>query len=160
MTRPVGDEAKRLGRAIVFVHQHDQKITNPLARAEVEILLLTGRAMDFAARLKGHQSLVTLTHDLVHQYAMYAGLGGLELTNIVLPALKRADLIDYAMDPQGRILRLEEFVGVSATVAEQTAQLLNSLSPRRSDLAFLHSVEVGAIAPLAQSVTNYGVRQL
>jgi hypothetical protein len=97
------------------------------------------------------QSLVTLTHDLVHQYAMYAGLGGLELTNIVLPALRRADLIDYAMDPQGRILRLEEFVGVSATVAEQTAQLLNSLSPRRSDLAFLHSVEVGAIAPLAQS---------
>jgi hypothetical protein len=135
----------------VFVHQHDQKITNPLARAEVEILLLTGRAMDFAARLKGHQSLVALTHDLVHQYAKYAGLGSLELTTTVLPALKRADLIDYTLDPQGRILRLDEFVGVSAAVTEQTVQLLNTLSPRRSDLAFLHSVEVGAIAPLARS---------
>ncbi len=135
----------------MFVHQHDQKITDPLVRAEVEILLLTGKAMDFAARLKGHQSLVTLTHELVHRYARYAGLGGLELTNTVLPALKRANLVDYALDAQGRILRLDEFVGVSATVTEQTVELLNSLSPRRSDLAFLHSVEVGAIAPLAQS---------
>jgi len=146
-----GDEAKRLGRAVVFVHQHDQKITDPRIRAEVESLLLTGKAMDFAARLKGHQSLVTLTHDLVHQYAKYAGLGSLELTNTVLPALKRADLIDYTLDPQGRILRLDEFVGVSATVTEQTVQLLNVLGPQRSDLAFLHSVEVGAIAPLAMS---------
>jgi hypothetical protein len=145
------DDVKRLGRAIVFVHQHDPKITNPLTRAEVEILLLTGRAMDFAARLKGHQALVTLTHELVHKYAKYAGLGALELTNTVLPALKKADLIDYSVNPQGRIVRLEEFVGVTATVVEQTVQLLNSFSPQRSDLAFLHSVEVGAIAPLAQS---------
>jgi hypothetical protein len=92
-----------------------------------------------------------LTHELVHQYAKYAGLGGLELTTTVLPALKKADLIDYTVDSQGRIARLDEFVGVSATVTEQTVQLLNTLSPRRSDLAFLHSVEIGAIAPLAQS---------
>jgi hypothetical protein len=135
----------------VFVHQHDQKITNPLVRAEVEVLLLTGRAMDFAARLKGHQGLVVLTHDLVYQYAKCAGLGGLELTDTVLPALKRADLVDYILDPQGRILRTEEFVGVSASVVEQTVQLLRSLSPERSDLAFLHSVEIGAIALLAKS---------
>jgi hypothetical protein len=138
-------------------------IRRSLARAEVEILLVTGRAMDFAARLKGHQSLVTLTHDLVHQFAKYAGLGGLELTGTVRPALKRADLIGYTLDQQGRILRLEEFVGVSATVTEQTAQLLNSLSPRRSDLAFLHSVEVGAIAPLGlnqhlQEIVKRGFR--
>ncbi len=82
------DEGKRLGRAVVFVHQHDHKITDPLVRAEVEILLLTGKAMDFAARLKGHQSLVVLTHELVVSYAKHAGLGGLELTNTVLPALK------------------------------------------------------------------------
>ncbi len=29
------DEGKRLGRAVVFVHQHDHKITDPLVRAEV-----------------------------------------------------------------------------------------------------------------------------
>jgi hypothetical protein len=145
------DNVKRLGRAIVFVHQHDQKIVNPLTRAEVEVLLLTGRAMDFAARIKGHQALVPLTHELVYQYAKYAGLGAVELTTTVLPALQKADLIDYTADPQGRIIRFEEFVGVSATVTEQTVYLLNSLSPQRSDLAFLHSVEVGAIAPLAMS---------
>jgi hypothetical protein len=148
---PSTDNVKRYGRAIVFVHQHDQQITNPVTRAEVEILLLTGRAMDFAARVKGHNRLVTLTHELVHEYAKYAGLGSYELTNTVLPALKNAGLIDYALDAQGRITRFEEFVGVTATVTEQTVQLLNTLSPQRSDLAFLQSVEIGAIAPLAMS---------
>jgi hypothetical protein len=145
------DEVKRLGRAVVFVHQHDHKITDPLVRAEVEILLLTGKAMDFAARLKGHQSLVVLTHKLVVSYAKHAGLGGLELTNTVLPALKNAGLIDYHIDAANRISKLEEYVGVSATVTEQTVALLDSLGPQRSDLAFLHSVEIGAIAPLAAS---------
>ncbi len=145
------DEGKRLGRAVVFVHQHDHKITDPLVRAEVEILLLTGKAMDFAARLKGHQSLVVLTHELVVSYAKHAGLGGLELTNTVLPALKNAGLIDYRIDAANRISNLEEYVGVSATVTEQTVALLDSLGPQRSDLAFLPSVEIGAIAPLAAS---------
>ena len=107
--------------------------------------------MDFAARLKGHQSLVVLTHELVVSYAKHAGLGGLELTNTVLPALKNAGLIDYRIDAANRISNLEEYVGVSATVTEQTVALLDSLGPQRSDLAFLHSVEIGAIAPLAAS---------
>lgn len=145
------DEAKRLGRAIVFVHQHDEKIQGPLVRAEVEILLLTGKAMDFAARLKGHYKLVILTHDLVLKYAQQAGIGGLELMSTVLPALKRAGLIDYGVDTQGRITQLDEFIGVSATVTEQTVMLLDSLSPSRADLAFLNSVEIGALAPLSQS---------
>ncbi|MGO3327660.1 hypothetical protein [Gordonia sp. (in: high G+C Gram-positive bacteria)] len=145
------DEVKRLGRAVVFVHQHDHKITGPLVRAEVEVLLLTGKAMDFAARLKGHQNLVLLTHDLVVSYAKHAGLGGLELINTVLPALKNTGLIDYRVDDANRISSLEEYVGVSASVTEQTVALLESLRPHRSDLAFLHSVEIGAIAPLAAS---------
>jgi hypothetical protein len=151
MAIPAGDDTKRLGRAVVFVHQHDHKITNPLIRAQVEILLLTGRAMDFAARLKGHQNLIPLTHDVVHRYASYAGIGSVELGNTVLPALKAADLVDFTVDQQGRIARLDEYVGVSASLTEQTVALLESLDPRRSDMAFLHSVEIGAIAPLSES---------
>lgn len=146
----MGDEVKRLGRAVVFVHQHDHRITDPLARAEVEVLLLTGKAMDFAARLKGHQSFVTLTDELVRRYAAYAGLGNLELSNMVLPALDKADLIDYQLI-DGRITHLDEYIGVTASVIDQTVALLDALSPRRSDLAFLHSVEIGAVAPLAES---------
>jgi hypothetical protein len=151
MDEPGRDEAKRLGRAVAFVHQHDHKIIDPLIRADIEVLLLTGKAMDLAARLKGHERLVVLTHELVLRYARYAGLGQLELINTVLPALKTAGLIDYTMDEASRINHLEEYVGVSASVTEQTVALLNVLSPQRSDLAFLHSVEVGAIAPLTQS---------
>lgn len=152
MPPPHADDVKRLGRAIVFVHQHDHKIVDPLVRSQVEVLLLAGRAMDLAARLKGHHNLVALTHELVQQYAQHAGIGGLELMNtVLLPALKRADLIDYTLRADGRIHTFDEFVGVSATVTEQTVTLLNRLSPTRADLAFLHSVEVGALAPLAES---------
>lgn len=107
--------------------------------------------MDFATRLRGHGVLQPLTHEVVQRYAAHAGIGAHELLNTVLPALKGADLIDYAIDSQGSITAVEEYVGVSASVIEQTVALLNSLSPQRSDLAFLHSVEIGAIAPLAQS---------
>ena len=146
------DDVKRLGRAVVFVHQHDYKIVDRQVRAEVEALLLTGNAMDFAARLKGHRDTVVLTREIVEKYAVFAGLGVRELT-AVLPALKHADILDYTMDSEGKVSHIEEYVGVSASVVEQTVKLLNELGPQRSDLAFLHSVEVGAIAPL--STTNH-----
>ncbi|GID29141.1 hypothetical protein [Paractinoplanes brasiliensis] len=145
------DQVKRLGRAVVFVHQHDHKITDPLVRSQIEVLLITGRAMDLAARLRGHQDFVPLTHELVVGYAGYASIGTLELFTIVLPALKNANLIDYRVDTTGHIIGLDEYVGVSATLTEQTVQVLNVLKPSRAGLAFLHSVEVGAIAPLAES---------
>lgn len=144
------DDIKRLGRAIVFVHQHDHKIVDHLARAEVEVLLLTGRAMDFATRLKGHRSIVPINQELAVRYAKYAGLGPLELMNTILPALKKADLLDYTIKNDA-IDRIEEYIGVSATIVEQTVTLLNTLGPKRTDLALLHSVEIGAIAPLSKS---------
>jgi len=145
------DDTKRLGRAVVFVHQHESKIANPLVRAQVEVLLLTGRAMDFAARLKGHHDLIPLTAAIVAQYGKFAGLGPIELRNTVLPALKQADLLDYMTDVQGNILQVEEYVGISVSLTEQTVHVLNQLGPQPSDLAFLHSVEVGAMAPLGRS---------
>jgi len=145
------NDIKRLGRAVVFVHQHQHRIVEPGSRAQIEVLLLTGRAMDFAARLKGHSKFLNLSRDLVARYAQYAGLGGLELRSTVLPALKSAGLIDYSINGNGEIVGLEEYVGVSGTVVEQTVSLLNVLSPTREDLALLHCVEIGAIAPLAIS---------
>jgi hypothetical protein len=145
------DDVKRLGRAIAFVHQHDRKITAPHIRAKIEVLLLTGKAMDFAVRLQGHHDLLPLSGPVVMKYASFAGLGSIELRNTVLPALKQAGIIDYALDTQGEVLRVDEYVGVSASVVEQTVQLLNQLGPQHSDLAFLHSVEVAAIAPLTKS---------
>lgn len=145
------DEIKRLGRAVVFVHQHASKITNPHVRAKVEVLLLTGRAMDFASRLKGHHDLVPLTGSIVAKYAQFAGLGSIELRGTVLPALKQAGIVDYTTNIEGAISGVEEYVGVTASVTEQTVQLLYQLRPQASDLAFLHSVEVGAMAPLVRS---------
>lgn len=39
------DETKRIGRCVPFVHQHESRtINNPLTRAELKMLRLTGRA--------------------------------------------------------------------------------------------------------------------
>lgn len=146
------DDVKRLGRAIVFVHQHDRKVAAPHMRAKVEVLLLTGKAMDFAARLQGHHDLIPLTSPIVMKYAEFAGLGAIELRNTVLPALKEAGIIDYTVNQfTGELNPIDEYVGVTGPVVEQTVRLLNQLGPQRSDLAFLHSVEVAAIAPLTRS---------
>ncbi|MET8763088.1 hypothetical protein [Lentzea sp. NPDC004782] len=145
------DEVKRLGRAIAFVHQHEPNVTSPFVKAEIEILLLTGRAMDFAARLKGYNSFIRLPSEMVFQFAQFAGLGRHELQQVVLPALKRANIVDYTVDQDGNVSELEEYVGVSASLLEQTVVLFESLNPTRSDRAFLNSVELGAIAPLART---------
>jgi hypothetical protein len=145
------DDIKRLGRAIAFVHEHEPMINSPLVRAEIEVLLLTGRAMDFAARLRGHHNLLPLTGDIVRKYASFAGLGPRELNQAVLPALRAAGILDYQVDQSGNVAYVDEYVGVSASLLEQTVQLLWKLQPARADFAFLYSVEIGAIAPLIET---------
>ena len=50
----ISDRDRRLGRAVLFVHQQDGLVADRLVRAEFETLFLAGRAMDFAARLREH----------------------------------------------------------------------------------------------------------
>lgn len=99
------DDVMRLGRAVMFVHQHDDKITNPHIRAEVEALFLTGKAMNFAAHLRGHHDLIPLTRSIVSSYAGFTGLGMVELNQIVLPALKKAARPRMQNRSGGRVIR-------------------------------------------------------
>jgi hypothetical protein len=57
------------------------KITDPLIRADVEVLLLTGKAMHLAARLIGHRRLLAFTHESVVRYAKYAAWASMSRTS-------------------------------------------------------------------------------
>ena len=150
---------KRLGRAVLFILQQAPVITDNLVRADIDTILLTGQAMDFAARLQGYGA--TATPDLARSYARLAGLNARTLDQ-VLPVLKAADVIDYQLAADGSLYRIEEYVGVTAPVIEQTYRVLSRLRPADAEIALLHSVEIAAWAPLTeaqhlQQVTQRGL---
>lgn len=140
---------RRLGRAIVFVHEHDAGGIPQNVAVEIEAVLSAGRAMDFAARLKDFGS-ARLTHSVVTDFAKQAGIGQSALLQVVLPALKAADVVGYvAVD--GQISGLEEFVGVTGPLVTQAVKVMQALNPSPAELALLHSVEIASWAPLTES---------
>jgi hypothetical protein len=134
---------------VVFVHEHDTGTIPQAVAVEAEALLTAGRAMDFAARLKSFGS-TQLTPAVVTEFAKQAGIGKQALLQVVLPALKAADVIGYTTS-DGQLVGIEEFVGVTRSLIEQALGVMDALSPTAAELALLHSVEIASWAPLTES---------
>ncbi len=139
-------DKRRLGRAVVFLLQHDGRQFDPLVQAEIETILFTGRAMDFAARIHG----VKLTDGLVKEYAKQARIGHRQLLDVLLPNLKSADIIDFSVD-NDEIVMLEEYVKLTGTLLDQTMKVLHAMNPSVVEMAVLHSIEIASWAPLTRS---------
>ena len=139
---------RRIGRAVIFVHQQDPLVKDNAVRAEVETVLHAGRAMDFAARLREHRQ--NLSVQQAYEYATLAGIGRRELLSLVLPVLEAVDIVSYRQ-ADGDLLSIEEFVGLSAPVVVQTLRVLEHLDPSPQELALLHSVEIASWAPLTDA---------
>ena len=134
---------------MVFVHEHDTgQIPRPVT-VEVEALLMAGKAMDLAARLKNFSS-PQLTPAVVTEFAKQSGIGQRELLQSALPALKQADVIGYTSN-NGQLSGIEEFVGVTGSLVEQALRVMHALNPSAAELALLHSVEIASWAPLTES---------
>lgn len=116
---------------------------------EIEPLLLAGRAMDFAARLKDFKPR-QLTPAVVEDFAKMAGIGPRSLLTHVLPVLKEADVVDYTVE-DAHLAGVEEYVGITGTLVEQAYRVLTEFSPTAAELALLHSVELASWAPLTES---------
>lgn len=142
-------QQRRLGRAVAFVHMADAGQIPREVAAEIEPLLLAGRAMDFAARLKDFEPK-RLTPAVVEDFARMAGIGSKSLLTHILPVLKKADVLDYTV-ANGTLAGVEEYVGVTGTLVEQGYRVLIQLDPSSVELALLHSVELASWAPLTES---------
>jgi hypothetical protein len=139
------DRNRRLGRAIAYVWAQNDIIADPVVRAKLASLLFAGRSMDFAARLRGLKE--RLSPAVAEQFATQMGIGAFELRGQVLPALKSADVIDFALR-DGQLVHIEEYVGLTAPLIEQGMRVLGSTSPSPVELGVLHSVELASWAPL------------
>jgi hypothetical protein len=71
------------------------------------------------------------------------------LTKVILPALKDADIVEFQI-VENELSAIEEYVGLTGSVIEQSLRVLNALSPSDLELAVLHSVEIASWAPLTQ----------
>ena len=134
---------------MVFVHEHDSGQIPQDVAVEAEALLAAGRAMDFAARLKSFPPS-QLTSAVVTEFAKQAGIGKHALLQVVLPALKAADVIAYSTNNE-QVMGMEEFVGVTGSLIEQALRVMGALGPTPAELALLHSVEIASWAPLTES---------
>lgn len=142
--------SRRLGRAVVFVHEHDTGQIPQDVAVEVEALLTAGKAMDFAARLKDFSSS-QLTPAVVTEFAKQAGLGQHALVQVALPALRAADVVAYTTGSDGQLAGLEEFVGVTGSLVDQALRVVDALGATPGELALLHSVEIASWAPLTEA---------
>jgi hypothetical protein len=138
---------RRMSRSLAVLYNSQSLIASPIVRADLERLLLAGRSMDFAARLHEHD---VLTGEQATHYATLAGIGRDELRLRVLPALKSAGILDYEYT-NDVLSRVEEFIGVSGSLLEQTASLLDNLNPTASERATLQSISIASWAPLARA---------
>ncbi|MEW1818811.1 MULTISPECIES: hypothetical protein [Streptomyces] len=140
---------RRLGRAVLFLQQQAPMITDNVVRADIGTLLLAGAAMELASRLKGLRRIDSA--ELVRQFARQSGVPEIQLIGQILPVLKRADVLDYALDSDGNLAHVEEFVGVTGNIIAQTFRVLDTLGPRNEELALLHSIEIASWAPLTKT---------
>ena len=124
---PASPQHRRLGRAVAFVHMADSGQIPQTTAVEIEPLLLAGRAMDFAARLKDFGTS-SLTPEVVTDFAKMAGIRLVGLINNILPVLKSADVVDFS-ETDGRLTGVEEYVGVTGSLVEQAYRVLIALSP-------------------------------
>lgn len=136
----------RLGRALFYVHQQTQVITDPVIKAKLGQLIAAGQAIGFAVTLKDQK---LLTGAMAIQFAAQAGIGQQRLITEVLPKLKQADLITYTLDvANASLATIEEFVGLSGRIIDQAMKVAEIYLPTDVELAVLHCTELASWAPL------------
>jgi len=144
---PVNGSDRRLGRSVARIHQAEHVIRDAF-KPSLETLILAGKSMDFVSRVHGFGT--GLTPAAIEIFANRAGLGRQALHNVVLPALKASDVADYTL-VDGQVAGINEYLGVTGNLIEQSYRVLMQLRPSRAELAVLHSVEVASYAPLTET---------
>ncbi|MFJ6045440.1 hypothetical protein SAMN04487849_101319 [Micrococcus luteus] len=138
----------RIGRAVLFVNEAAKALTDGFVVSKIASVIDAGQAMDFAARIK---EVPALNHSIVVQFANLSGIPEWKLVNRTLPALEAAGVIEFRVGDNNEIAHIEEFVGVSKSVARQTVDVLNCLKYSPIEYAFLMSVDIGAMSPLTEN---------
>ncbi|MDQ3688631.1 MAG: hypothetical protein M3406_01070 [Chloroflexota bacterium] len=124
--------------------------TVPLTPATVvfDATRRAGMAMDLALRIRRHGSL---TYGAVAQFAALAAIPETDLRLLILPALSNAQMIELLTDDAGRVVEIEEAVGVSRPILEQASQVWEIFGPSDHERCLIASSDLLSYLPLTES---------
>lgn len=104
--------------------------------------------MDFANRIRRRGADLTTVE--IFEFGRLAGLDRSDLVLWALPVLQRAGILTYTLSGAD-VSGMEEFVGASAPILQQTCDVWSQLHPTTEDECALDVVALGASAPLTLS---------
>ncbi len=137
----------QLGRTVLRIYQHIKERPMTGSMTFFGASLKAGRSIDFAARIRRRRDL---DHPKIVAYARFAGLDLSDLILVALPKLKEVGVVDYQLDGS-EISRIDEYVGVSAPLLNQTASVWNAFLPGDVERCAVESADLAAHAPLCVS---------
>lgn len=140
-------EATRLGRTILRTYLHAKDMPTSAALTFVGASVKAGRTIEFANRIRRQK---TLDHGRVCEFARFCGLDATDLILVALPTLKKCGIVDYRTEG-AQVTHLEEYVGISAPLLQQTAAVWNEFSPPDEERCAIESVDLAAHSPLLLS---------
>lgn len=142
--------AKRadLGRSVIRAYMNIVARPRTPATVLFDATSRAGAGMDLALRIR-RQGVVTA--ETLRTYARLANLAASDLELWWLRELERTHLIEVRRDKAGRVVEIEEQVGVAAPVLEQTAQVWENLGPTIAERCAMASADHLTFAPMAES---------
>lgn len=142
-------DKRTLGLALIRAYHHAAQLpAGNLSMSYVRPAFDAGRAMIFAERLRAQGN--PISGQRAEGLAQFLGIPRHELVNVILPALYNAAVLDYRLDTNGELVGIEEYVGVTAQLLEQTATVFEEFSPTLACRACVVSGHVATQAPMTQ----------
>jgi hypothetical protein len=137
-----------LGRTVLRTFQNLRQYPANEVTLVLDATRRAGAATDLALRLRCHGRLGFAQ---VREFARFSGLSELDLRAWCLEAMRDAELLDYAVAPDGRVTAVEEQVGLAQPVLEAAARLWEGFGPGDVERCALAAAGLAATAPLALS---------
>lgn len=138
----------RLGEAVIRVYLNMLAVPPSPATAALDATYRAGRLADFSLRIQRHGRL-SGAESLA--FANFANLSEQDLRLWALEALAAAGTVIVRRDSDGRLLELEEQIGVGIGVLEQTAALWERFAPDDVETATIASADQLAYVPMTES---------
>jgi hypothetical protein len=140
--------ARATGLAVLRAYANLRVVTPGPAHVNLDATWRAGRAADLALRIRRHGKL-QITE--IEPFGAIVGLAPADLQMWALPTMRHLGVIDFVTGSDGRVIEVEERVGVAAPVLEQAASIWERLLPSAMEACAVASADHAAFCPMTES---------
>ena len=144
----MGIRGRRLGSALVRVYLNMIVVPPSPATTALDATSRAGRLTDLSMRIQRHGRV---DRDAVLAFAAFANLSEADLALWGLESLRSSGSVVVRRDPSGRLLEIEEQIGVAVGVLEQAAAMWEAFGPSDLERAIIACADQLMYAPLTQT---------